>query len=73
MAYVGKNVSVAGFGEDGGLVMGDAHMTNLIWRAAYWSMLADSRSMAAVPIDWIKEKAFGRDSSCWESTPPKSQ
>ena len=31
MAYVGKNISVAGFGEDGSFVMGDAHITNLIW------------------------------------------
>ena len=32
MAYVGKNISVAGFGAKGDFVMGDAHITNLIWR-----------------------------------------
>ena len=66
MAYVGKNVSVAGLGEEGSFVIGDAYLTNLMWRAAYWWMLPDLRSMAAVPTDWLKTVVFGRDSSCWE-------
>jgi NADH:ubiquinone reductase (non-electrogenic) len=64
MAYVGKNVSVAGLGEDGSFVMGDSHITNLMWRAVYWSMLADWRSMTAVPIGWAYTIVFGRDTSC---------
>jgi NADH dehydrogenase FAD-containing subunit len=66
MAYVGKNVSVAGLGEEGSFVIGDAYFTNLLWRAAYWWMLPDARSMAAVPTDWLRTVIFGRDSSCWE-------
>ena len=66
MAYVGKNVSVAGLGEEGSFVIGDAYFTNLLWRAAYWWMLPDMRSMAAVPTDWLRTVIFGRDSSCWE-------
>ena len=65
MAYVGKNVSVAGFETPvGEITMGDAHLTNLIWRLCYWTMLADSRSMAAVPLGWAYAAVFGRDSSC---------
>jgi hypothetical protein len=64
MAYCGKNVSVAGFGSEGSFVMGDSHITNLIWRGVYWSMLADGRSMAAVPLGWLYAAVFGRDSSC---------
>jgi NADH:ubiquinone reductase (non-electrogenic) len=64
MAYVGKNVSVAGLGEDGSFVMADSHITNLMWRAVYWSMLADWRSMTAVPIGWAYTVIFGRDTSC---------
>jgi len=43
MAYVGKNVSVASFGEDGGLVMVDAHLTNLV-HTDYLRIPADSLS-----------------------------
>ena len=33
-------------------------------RCSYWSMLADWRSMTAVPIGWIYTVVFGRDTSC---------
>ena len=67
MAYVGKNVSVAGLGKDGSFVVGDAYLTNFLWRVAYWSMLPDYRSMATVPVDWFKAAIFGRDSTSWDN------
>ena len=45
-------------------MMQDSHITNLMWRAVYWSMLADWRSMTAVPIGWLYTVVFGRDTSC---------
>ncbi len=65
MAYVGNNVAVIGVGEDSKLVMGDAHLTHLVWRAAYWAMLSTGRTKLSVGLDWIKTKLAGRDTSRW--------
>ena len=37
----------------------------------YWSMLADKRSMTAVPMGWVYAAVFGRDSGShthWAAT-----
>jgi NADH:ubiquinone reductase (H+-translocating) len=65
-AYVGKNVSIIGIGEDAKLIMADGYgFTYLVWRAMYLSMVPDVRSMAAISYGWLSTVVFGRDSGVW--------